>query len=94
MQRFMLVVRTIHVERTDTARASRASSCQWNISPTKGVSQVAVFLHFLEHVQPAHQLTFHIQLGEGRPVAEYFQPLSHRFVLQDVERLEINASPA
>ena len=54
----------------------------------------AVSHHFLEHVQPAHQLTFHIQLGEGRPVAEFLQPLSHGFVLQDVERLETRSCPA
>ena len=55
------------------------------------LSQLAALVHFNHDVTPADELSGHVQLGDGRPLAEVLHARPDALVGQDVDGLEVDA---
>jgi len=58
------------------------------------LSELAGFEHLADDVAAAHELAFHIELWNCRPVGEPFDPLSQRRIAEHVDTLELDAEMA
>src|SRR4030095_1538942 len=96
--------------RTDARSIGRLrwGTCRWHLTPSTSSGGVrdrdALFLeellelagleHPADDVAAAHELALHVELRDGRPLAEFLDALAQLRVDQDVDAMELHAELA